>query len=79
MLTDHRVPCARWHNQQFYGILDEANTTAVLPTSLSYNTEVIPLPVRDAHEHARSVKVCSWHVPSLCHVLQRSPVIGLSA
>ena len=48
----------RWHNQHFYGILDETNATTVLPPALSYNIGIIPLPVKDARQHARSVKVC---------------------
>lgn len=72
-LDEHQVSCVRWHNQHFYGILDETNTTAVLPPALSYNTGIIPLPVKDARQHARSVKVSSWHMFSPGHVLQLSP------
>ena len=49
-------PVCRWHNTQFYAVLDGSSNTKSLPPALSMNAAIIGLPTLSARDFVNSTK-----------------------
>ena len=54
-------PC-RWHNTQFYAVLDGSSNTKSLPPALSMNAAIIGLPTLSARDFVNNTKARTRHL-----------------
>ena len=75
----HLSASCRWHNSQFYAILDGSSNTKSLPPALSMNAAIIGLPTLSARDFVNNTKARSRHSTSLCSFPHKSQRINSSS